>query len=422
MLGKNSNKSITNAYLKTSNPLAKKWYVCFKYKNSQNESKIYQKTYKLNQPPYVNDGIVNEKTSILKQRLKLANEYVKELQSMLNDTEFDVDKGVFVEDAKDKLFIKYLNDFIKWKSNKVKASSLNSYQSVVNEIIKYLHDTNQQNITLKRVDNYLLEDLINEKQKLSNTRANYYLTVLSNFYRKYLIKYLNVISIDENVVERLERFDEDDVTKHALFHDVYKAFDILTAHKYYLGFMAKVIFYTLHRMDTITQLQLEDFDLKNNVINIPASKIKTKKKVTVRIAKHILGHIKEYVKQHKPHPKAYFFGFDKRVRNKKNVDTFDIQMFGTYKLPSYTLSHHYDEFRRLKTTDKEIFTSNHTLYGMKANGYRYYKLGGDTKVRILADEEIISITGHSNTDILKKYSREFEATLDKDTWDSLFSI
>lgn len=421
MIEKNRIQGIGSSYLMTTNPVNKKWYVCFKYKNGLNEPKIFKRTFDLNQSPYVINGVVNDKEKVLKARLNRGNDLVKELQAQINITEFDVNRGVFVEDAKDRLFSKYLNDFIKWKSNKVKASSLEAYQSVVNEIIKYLNDTNNQNVSLKKVDIYLIEDLINEKQKLSNTRANYYLTVLSNFYKKYLIKYLAVLTTDENVIARLDRFKEDDVIKHALFNNVDEVFDILTEHKYYLGFIAKVIFYTLHRMDTITQLQREDFNLKEGVINIPASKIKTSKKVTVRIAEHILEDIKEYVELHQPQPNDYFFGYNNMIKNKKNVDSYNIQMFAKHKLPSYTLSHHFDEFKRLQSTDKSIFTDNHTLYGFKSNGYRYYKLGGDTKVRILADEEIISITGHSNTDILKKYSREFEATLDKNTWDSLFN-
>ncbi|AIM39297.1 hypothetical protein KO02_23330 [Sphingobacterium sp. ML3W] len=419
MLEKNRLQGIGNVYLKTTNPVSKKWYICFKYKNNLNEPKIYQKTYDLNEKPYVINGVVNDKTTVLKARLKRGNELVRELQDMLNDVEFDVNRGVFVEDAKDILFTKYLNNFIKWKSNKVKASSLEAYQSVVNEIIKYLNDTNQQNVSLKKVDIYLIEDLVNEKQKLSNTRANYYLTVLSNFYSKYLIKYLAVLKQDENVISRLDRFQDDDITKHALFADVYKVFNILTEHKYYLGFMAKVIFYTLHRMDTITQLQFKDFDLEQGIINIPSSKIKTSKKLTIRISKNILTDIKDYVRLHQTQQNDYWFGYNNMIKNKKNKDSYNIQMFGKYKLPSYTISHHYDEFRKLQTTDKDIFTPNHTLYGFKANGYRFYKDGGDSKKFMLTDEQIIKITGHSNTDILKKYSREYEATISKEIWDSL---
>ncbi|WP_333577401.1 tyrosine-type recombinase/integrase [Sphingobacterium sp.] len=419
MLEKNRLNGVKNVFLMTTNPTVKKWYVCFKYTNSQKEIKIYKKTYILNKSPYVIGGIVNEKTSVLKARLKLANELAEELQEKLNTIEFDVDRGVFVKDAKDILFIKYLVDFIEWKRNKVSASSLKTYQSVVNEITQYLHTTNQQNISLGKVDIYLIEDIINTKQKLSNSRANFYLTVLSNFYKKYLIKYLNVLSTDENIIDRLDRFKEEDSEKHALFNDVNKAFDILTKHKYYLGFMAKVIYYTLHRMDTITKLQFKNFELNNGIINIPSIKIKTSKKLQIRISKHIINDIKNYVESNDVQPNDYWFGYNEMIKNNKNQDTFKIQMFGKYKLPSYTISHHYDEFRKLKTTDKSIFTENHTLYGFKANGYKYYKNGGDSKKFILSDEQIIKITGHSNTDILKKYSREYEATISKELWDSL---
>lgn len=419
MASKNLHSNITKAYLKTSNPLNPKWYVCFKYKNSLGEQKIYQKTYDLNKSPFVNKGVVNEKPSILKERKRLADEYVRELNSLLHDVEFDVDRNVFVEDAKDILFIQYLNDYIAWKCNKVKGSSVITYQSIVNEIIKYLHLINEQNVSLKNVDVHLIEKIINQKQELSNSRANYYLTVLSNFYKKYLIKYLAVLSIDENIIDRLERFKEDDTTKHAIYSDVQQAFSDLTNHKYHLGFMAKVIYYTLHRMDTITQLQYKDFDIEQGVINIPSDKIKTSKKLTIRISKHLLPTIKEAVERLKPQPHYYFFGNSGMIKNVKGQDTYNIEIFGEFKTPTYTISHHFDEFKKKKTTNKKLFTKRHTLYGMKANGYTYYKNGGDKKQFILSDEQIIKITGHSNTDILKKYSREYEATISKEIWESL---
>lgn len=419
MASKNLHSNITKAYLKTSNPLNPKWYVCFKYKNSLGEQKIYQKTYDLNKSPFVNKGVVSQKPSILKERKRLADEYVRELNSLLHDVEFDVDRNIFVEDAKDILFIQYLNDYIAWKCNKVKGSSIITYQSVVNEIIKYLHLINEQNVSLKNVDVHLIEKIVNQKQELSNSRANYYLTVLSNFYKKYLIKYLAVLSIDENIIDRLERFKEDDTSKHAIYSDVQQAFTDLTNHKFHLGYMAKVIYYTLHRMDTITQLQYKDFDIEQGVINIPSDKIKTSKKLTIRISKHLLPTIKEAIESLKPKPHYYFFGNSGMIKNEKGQDTYNIEIFGEFKTPTYTISHHFDEFKKKKTTNKELFTKRHTLYGMKANGYTYYKNGGDKKQFILSDEQIIKITGHTNTDILKKYSREYEATISKEIWESL---
>ncbi|MGJ1360295.1 site-specific integrase [Sphingobacterium siyangense] len=417
--GVNAGKKIYKARLKSRKEDAKKLTISFEYFNSAGEKKYYTDTYKLNKEPYVVNGVVNTNKNVVRQRFKFADHYVDMLNEMLQDTVFDVDRHMFIQEGKNKLFVDLLNEFISWKSKKVTASSLITYQSVINEIIKYLSEKGLQNISLKNVDVYLIENLVDRKLDYSNSRANYYLTVLSNFYKKYLIKFLGILTNDENIVSRVERYKQNETKKHAIYNNIDKAFSDLTEHKFYLGFMAKVIYYSLHRMDTITKLQYKDFNLKEGIINIPSDKIKTTKKLTIRISKHLLPSIQEYVEKYPPQPNDFWFGHNNMVLNCKGKDSYDIVMFGKFKTPSYTISHHFDEFKKKKGTDKTLFTKNHTLYGFKANGYTYFKNGGDKKQRILSDEQIIKLTGHSNTAILKKYSREYEAIIPKDIWDNL---
>lgn len=415
----NKLNGITKAYIKTRNPLSIKWYVSFKYRNPNGEIKEYKRTFHLNKPPFVINGIVNTKKSIQKKRLNEAEELVKALDKTLESTEFNIVTGTFIASQKDRLFLELLDDYIIWKSNKVSKSSLITYQSVINEIRKFLESKNLQSVSLAKTDVNIIQDIIDHKVKQSPSRANFYITVLNNFYKSYLIKYLGILQINENIIYRIEKLKTVETEKHALYSDIDKAFKDLTNYSYYLGFMARVIYFTLHRLETITSLQRKDFDMENKLINIPSTKIKTKKKLQIRISKHIFNEIKNYLESHDISPEDYFFGYSNLKPNCKGQDSYEIQMFGKYKLPTYTLSHHFDSYKKLKSTDKQLFTKHHTLYGMKSNGYKYYKNGGDSKSFILSDEQIIRITGHSNTSILRKYSREYQAIISEEIWNSL---
>lgn len=411
----NSLKTISKPYLKTTNPFNKKWYVCFRYKNSQGITKIYQKTYDLNKSPYVINGVINDKSKVIKDRLNYGQELVKLLDNQLKVHEFDVDSGVFVEDKENSLLFEYLDKWLQWKKKKVTENTLTRYTDKVKVIKDYLTAINKEDITIKSFADYtLINNFVTALQeKYSNSLHNYYLILLSNFF-KYLIK-IEKMNI-EDVATQIDKLKEDDTEKHAKYSNITKAFEDLTYHHYYLGLMSKTIYFTLHRIDTITKLQFKDFDLKNGLINIPSTKIKTRKKLTIRISKHLLPIIKQYVEEYQPLPNDYWFGHTNHTPKYRKKS---IAMFAPHKSDVQSFTNLFHQFRKKKTTDKELFTPNHTLYGMKANGYLYYKeyVDDNGNVVVVDDKVIIKLTGHSNTDILKKYSRDYEATISKDIWD-----
>ncbi|WP_156307027.1 site-specific integrase [Sphingobacterium endophyticum] len=413
----NIDKSIGKPFLKSANPLSKKWIICIKYKNSQNEHKEYKRTFDLNKAPFVIKGVVNTKANIVKQRQKRASQFINELINDLNSIEFDVNAGDFVQSILDKPLKEFINDWLLWKKNKVKASSFKRYSEKISVFNDWLYTNQLHNISLKRFDYLTLNRFLNFIQtKSSNISYNFYLTVFKNIY-KYLTK-IEDIQIS-NITTRFEKLKENDTEKHALYSDYQQAFNDLTEFNYLLGYMAKCIFYTLHRIETLTSLQYKDFDLSRGIINIPSAKIKTAKKLTIRISKHLLPQIIEYVNEHRPQPNDYFFGNHGMIKSKINLNKTDVRMFGKHKTSVKIFSQMFAYFKNKKTTNKELFTAKHSLYGMKANGYSYYKNGGDGQQFILSDEQIIKITGHSNTDILKKYSREYEAIISEELWNSL---
>lgn len=414
----NADKSIGKPFLKSNNPLEKKWIICIKYKNQLNEPKEYKRTYDLNQPPFVVKGVVITNTNVVKAREKRAQAYINALIAKLDATEFDVNTGDFVVDKLDLPLKDYINDWLLWKKNQIKSTSLDRYKEKINVFQDWLYDNNLSDISLKRFDIRTLNKFLIYIQsgkgvktdKQHNKSYNYYLTVFKNIY-----KYLNNtirLKVDD-ITTAIPKVKEEDTDKHTPYNNVDKAFTDLTDYSYYLGLMAKCVYYTLHRPDTITQLQFKDFDLKNGVINIPSSKIKTGKKLQIRISKHLLSDIENYVNEYQPQPNDYFFGNSGMVKNTINLDKADVKMFGQNKTKVAFFKSSFQYFKNKKTTDKTLFTALHTLYGFKHSGIGYYKDAG------LTDHQIIKITGHSNVSILQTYSRQYDAIIDEDLFNSL---
>ena len=121
----------------------------------------------------------------------------------------------------------------------------------------------------------------------------------------------------------------------------------------------------------------------------------------------------EYIDKHRPQPHDYFFGNNGFTKNAINLRKTDIRIFGKNKTPVNTFTSQFRYFKARKSTDKELFTENHTLYGFKHSGIGYYINMG------LSDKQIIQITGHANTSILATYSRMHEAIIAKEIWDNI---
>lgn len=408
----NSDKSISKPFLKSSNPLEKKWIICFKYKNSNGDNKEYKRTFDLNKPPYVIKGIVNDKANIIKARIKRANIYLSELAKDIDTIAFNVDAGDFEQSILDLPFKDYLDEWLQWKKNIVSLGSYKRYKEKVNVLQDYLTDNKIEHISLKKFDYTAMNNfLLYVQDKSSNTSYNYYLTILKNIY-KYLIKIKAIKGLD-NVTDRFTKLKIDDSEKHIPYSDVQLSFKLLNEYSSILALLAKCIFYTLHRIDTLTQLQFKDFDLDKRIINIPSKKIKTKKKLTIRISQYIMPELLEYIGKNQPQPNDYFFGNNGFTKNSINLRKTDIRIFGQNQTPVNTFTSQFRYFKERKSTDNQVFTNNHTLYGFKHSGIGYYIDMG------LSDKHIIKITGHANTGILATYSRMHEAKIPQEIWDKI---
>lgn len=416
----NSGKSIGNPFKKGCKSDSKKWTIGFKYKNSLNQPKEWKKSFDLNQPPFVKNGSVVTTSSIVKKRMERADALVELLVDKLQTLEFDVDSGDFVKEKASLSLKHWLKEWLKYKSKRVKGGTFELYVSKVNVISEWLDEKQIYDIEVGKFSHLHLKKFLNyiqsgekmgDNNKTFNSLHNTYLNLWKDFY-KFLIQHerLNI----ENQSFGIEKFDVEESEKYAKYDDVNKALDSLFEYNKYLGYMAQFIYYSLHRPETIVSLQWKDFDLENRIINIPAKKIKTKKKLTLRIHKRLIPTLLQYLETNKPNKDDYFFGNNGKVAlGNRPFTKNDIQLFGKNKTTRNTFTRMFTAYRNKKTTDKNLFTENHQLYGFKHNGVHYYKHNR------LTDEEIIKITGHRSTTIIATYSREFEAVIDEDLFDSL---
>jgi len=416
----NTGKSIGNPFKKGCNADSKKWMICFKYKNSEGKPKEWKKSFDLNQTPFVRNGSVVTTSTIVKKRTERADALVELIESELQTLEFDVDLGDFVKE-KTSLSVKYwLKEWLKYKSKRVKAGTFELYISKVNVISEWLDEKQIYDIELKNFSHNHLKKFLDfiqggekmkDKTKTFNSLHNTYLNLWKDFY-KFLIQHER-LSV-ENQTFGIEKFEVEESEKYAKYDDVQKALNDLFSYNKYLGYMAQFIYYSLHRPETIVSLQWKDFDIENKIINIPAKKIKTKKKLTLRIHKRLMPILLAYLENNTPDKEDYFFGNNGKISlGNRPFTKNDIQLFGKNKTTRNTFTRMFTAFRNKKTTDKELFTENHQLYGFKHNGVHYYKQNR------LTDEEIIKITAHSNTSIIAIYSREFEAVIDEDLFNRL---
>lgn len=413
----NADKRILPVRLKTTSPTSIKWIVLFYYYNSAGEKKVYQRNYNLNKPPYVVNKVANTSKKIKDERLRDANALVVALQNKLKIKSFNVDTGIFdpeQEEIKLPTLLEYLKKWYKYQSTKVEPSTLLGYKTVINKIEEYLIKNNKQQLTLKDFNKQELQLLLDSRLTVSKSSYNAYLERFQTFYKDYLINFLGIININDNITIGISKYKIEETDKHEKYLDVNRAIEDITKYNYYLGFISKCIYYTLHRPATLVSLQFKQFDLDKAVINISATDTKNKNKQVLRISKHLLQDIKDYVKENKPQQNDYFFGHDEMVLNNNNRSKYEVKMFGKYQTPKYIFINTFKVFKNLKTTDTELFTELHTLYGFKHNGYIYFKEYTDkdgNKIKV-EDLEIIKITGHRSVTTLKHYSRLYYNNID----------
>src|SRR5690606_28211753 len=151
-------------------------------------------------------------------------------------------------------------------------------------------------------------------------------------------------------------------------------------------------FYTMHRFETLTSIQLQDIDLQFGKIIIPSYKMKTGVQCTISIEDTILSTIQAYIDENEVKHTDYLFGRDEHGQ---------AQLFGATKSRANTFSSQFSSYRKNAIKRGfELVNENTTLYSAKHSGIKRLLDDGFT------GNQIISITGHQTTAQLGAYAKD----------------
>ena len=198
----------------------------------------------------------------------------KEAKKILDNTLYELNNGVTTALSKDMMFNDYLN---RWLDDNVKLNNKHNtygtYKSLIDEHVR----NNIGNYTVKQIDTYLLQQLINDMFKKGYSRSTVDLTrnMLSAAF-KCAIQTYGLISINPVKYTKIPKYktSEKVVTDKII---TLEQFDkILLASKNYPEFYlaSQISFHTGMRKGEVLALQWRNIDLDNKVIHVKYTLIK----------------------------------------------------------------------------------------------------------------------------------------------------
>ncbi|MGJ1378735.1 tyrosine-type recombinase/integrase [Sphingobacterium multivorum] len=349
------------------------------------------------------------------ERLNLVNECIAYFKTCIEERVFVPESKAFSVPNNEKKLVDFLNNFIKFKEKeKISSASIVQYTSKINAFKKFLESSGISDIRIGDLNKQLYIDYF-QSLKDKKPKANWYNDILTlhRMFFKWLIE-IEEIEI-KNLVKVIKPIQKDDIVKHKAIPSslIKESFQQIADYgSEILSVFTQFIFYSLHRPNTLTQLQFKDFDLKAGVINIPASKIKTKRAVVVKLHPRIASLIMNFKDNNMVNEDSYLFGFEyiNSVRGHKK----EYRLFADNQ--SETMDYiqkfkHFNEKQIAKAYKKDdsliqIFKyGENTLYGYKHTGVVYLR---EKKWSL---EQIIQLTGHKDTEIAKWYGRDYKPLL-----------
>lgn len=424
ILDENSEFRFTKPYLTKLND-GKKWEIQFYYYIGK-DRKIFRSSEGLNTSYFVNvhDLTLREQKRRYNERNDLANRNIDIIKDWMQSRIFNpINKAFFIPDTEVKLVDCY-REFLTFKSKEgVASGTLVQYTTKANLFFNYLSTVSQKDVKISELRTNLYPDYFYSLRD-KNTSSNWFndTLVFHKMFFKWVIE-IKEVSIKNSVI-KIKPLAKDDIIKHKAIPSslIAESFEQLKSYgSPILSLFCKFIVYTLHRPNTLTQLQLKEFDLSTEKVHIPKNKIKTKKAVDLKLAKPLLDLIAGFIEKNDIPSDYYLFGYDwiESVRGRKK----EYRLFGKYKSkPSdYTLKFSHFVQKQILTAYKKdptlakIFDyGKTTLYGYKHTGVVWLRENNWTL------EQIIQLTGHKDTEIAKWYARDFKPAIPK--FPDLYSV
>ena len=369
-----------------------RWYIRFMFKD-ENGRRPMKITGNLNKKDFLE--LINGKhVEINKKARKVyAEDLLREINALLSTKHFNTDLRKFQSlDKSESKFITYLDDYLNYTPTKERrASTIKIYTSYNNVIKQYLKDNNASDISLKDVDRLFVERFLNNVRTNSSAaqRDNYYIYLNGVF--KYCVDDLEVL--DKNPLRKLHKINKTETDTNKRYNDDMLDAVLSEARKLDILFwiFLRLMLYSLRRPTELMRLQYKDFNLTKGIVSFDSAIIKTNRKLYTSLKQDFISELKELIPKD-VEPMHYLFGsYEESARASHRIKA----LFAAYPTPF----HHFQD--KFKTIKKRLnLPDGYTIYSMKHTSASQLKEMG------WSDEEIITFTGHTNTSILGRYTRE----------------
>lgn len=346
------------------------------------------------------------------QRLKEADNTINDYLNDIKHNPFYPEKKTFGIPSKEISLLSYYQDFLDYKrGERIRSGSLEQYQTKFNIFKDYLISMGQENITLNDTDKHLF---ISYFQSLITKKDSYYNDLLN--YHRMVFNYITDIreQVVKNPLKQIKALKLNDSERHQIIEskNILESFQQLEKYgSTELSLMAQFIFYTLHRPDTLCKLQLKDFNLNNDTLHIPASKIKTGKAVTIGLNSELKNIINDYLINNEVHQDYYLFGYNNIPSLRGTKKKYQLFASNQSNRQDYTLKFNHFRNKQILNAYKsnpdltKIFGAGQNLYGYKHTAVVYLR---DNNWSI---EQVMEYTAHKKTEVAEIYARQHKAKL-----------
>ncbi|QRY58486.1 tyrosine-type recombinase/integrase [Sphingobacterium siyangense] len=416
------------------------WYVYVNYyyngkrhifKRKEGLNKAY---FSVTKDTFTKDDVKNKRISkkefdhyskLLDERNNIANEIKETIKKWIATREFDPSSKIFYLVSNELPLLDYYSKYLEHKKKEKRSEgTITQYGSKINLFKIYLESEKLDSIKVNEVTKQLYIDYlqglkinkatVNESKK--DVSSNWYNDLL-NFHRMVWNYIIDVKDLDlkHPLKKGISAKDAQDIEIHTAIPTEYIEESFKQLEEYgseILKLYCEFIFYTMHRGDTLVQLQFKEIDLEAGIIHIPARKIKTKSKVDLKMNPYLVTVIKQYVQDNEVKCDDYLFGYEfvNSVRNQKKR----YKLFGSRKSKRDDYTGKFDHFIDIQIPKAYKGNSNlaqifkkgkNSSYGYKHTGVVFLREEGWTS------DQIIELTGHKDKEILKWYERDFKPKL-----------
>lgn len=278
-----------------SGDLSKQWFVYYSYRHPETREFVRFK------------HVISTRLKTKVSRFQRASELIKNVNYRLKSG-----WNPYAEaEAKFTNLISAMQHCLEFKSASLRKRSIHTYTHLINCFITFLNKKNLHRITVEEFSSKNAREFLDYckiEKKITNRTYNNYLSHMRTFFN-FLIdrEYLNF-----NPFTRIKNLQKEDSEITAFTRDEMATLrDKLPAENQELYVVCLLIFYCFIRPAEIMRLRIENFDLRQAIVNIPGHASKNKRQDVVIIPDMLVEEIK---KLHWERSNTNMFAFTRKLK------------------------------------------------------------------------------------------------------------